>query len=83
MAAFVGKYQFGSSFRFAFIALISTFNLFCVCVTGNHVCVAIMNNFVPRSEVDYYTVPHGLEKEPRLPPYLAAPLHNFIMQVRS
>lgn len=48
---------------------------------GNHACVAVINNFVPRAEVDYYTVPHGLEKEPRLPPFLAAPLHKFIMQV--
>ncbi|KAE8747688.1 hypothetical protein FOCC_FOCC005667 [Frankliniella occidentalis] len=48
---------------------------------GNHNCVAVMNNFVPRSEIDYYTVPQGLEKEPRLQPFLAAPLHKFIMQV--
>lgn len=52
-------------------------------LSGNHTCVAVMNNFVPRAEVDYYTVPHGLEKEPRLPPFLAAPLHKFIMQVIS
>ncbi|XP_075220966.1 ankyrin repeat and MYND domain-containing protein 2 [Lycorma delicatula] len=48
---------------------------------GNHHCVAVINNFIPKSDVDYYTVPQGLEKEPKLPPVLAAPLHKFIMQV--
>lgn len=57
-----------------------TFSNIFSCV-GNHNCVAVMNNFVPRAEVDYFTVPQGLEKEPRLPPFLAAPLHKFIMQV--
>ncbi|XP_034244556.1 ankyrin repeat and MYND domain-containing protein 2 [Thrips palmi] len=48
---------------------------------GNHACVSVINNFVPRASIDYYTVPQGLEKEPRLPPFLAAPLHKFVMQV--
>lgn len=49
---------------------------------GNHACVAVINNFLPRSEIDYYTQPHGLETEPKLPPHLAAPLHKFILQVK-
>jgi hypothetical protein len=50
-------------------------------ISGNHVCVAIINNYIPKSDVDYYTIPQGLETEPKLPPTLAAPLHKFIMQV--
>ena len=49
--------------------------------TGNHKCVAVINNFVPKSEVDYYTVPQGLETEPKLPPRFATPLHRFVIQV--
>lgn len=48
---------------------------------GNHKCVAVINNFVPKSEVDYYTVPQGLETEPKLPPRFATPLHKFVIQV--
>ncbi|XP_049799785.1 ankyrin repeat and MYND domain-containing protein 2-like [Schistocerca nitens] len=48
---------------------------------GNHACVAVINNFVPKADVDYYTVPQGLETEPKLTPVLAAPLHKFVMQV--
>uniref|UniRef100_A0A1B6D4L7 MYND-type domain-containing protein n=3 Tax=Clastoptera arizonana TaxID=38151 RepID=A0A1B6D4L7_9HEMI len=48
---------------------------------GNHMCVAVINNFIPKSEVDYYTIPQGFEVEPKLPPALSAPLHKFIMQV--
>ncbi|KAG8285790.1 Ankyrin repeat and MYND domain-containing protein 2 [Homalodisca vitripennis] len=47
---------------------------------GNHMCVAIINNFVPRVEVDYFTVPQGLESEPKLPPSLAGHVHKFAMQ---
>lgn len=48
---------------------------------GNHACVAAINNFVPKADVDYYTVPRGLEKQPKLEPFLASPFHKFIMQV--
>lgn len=48
---------------------------------GNHDCVAVINNFVPKSDVDYYTKPRGLETESKLPGHLALPLHKFIMQV--
>lgn len=57
------------------------FVLMSVCSIGNHACVSVINNFVPRGAIDYYTVPQGLDKEPRLPPFLAAPLHKFVMQV--
>ncbi|KAJ9576501.1 hypothetical protein L9F63_025605, partial [Diploptera punctata] len=48
---------------------------------GNHNCVAVINNFIPRADIDYYTVPRGLETEPKLPPIIAASLHKFVMQV--
>lgn len=48
---------------------------------GMHACVATINNHIPKSDVDYYTVPHGLETEPKLPPFMASALHKFMMQV--
>ncbi|XP_052594306.1 ankyrin repeat and MYND domain-containing protein 2 isoform X1 [Peromyscus californicus insignis] len=45
---------------------------------GQHDCVAIINNFFPRERLDYYTKPQGLDKEPKLPPKLAGPLHKII-----
>ena len=45
--------------------------------------VALINNFTPRSLVDYYTVTRGQETEPKLPPSLAAPTHHLLMQVRG
>nr|CAI5860285.1 unnamed protein product [Callosobruchus analis] len=48
---------------------------------GHHNCVAVINNYIPRSEVDYYTMIHGLEQEQYLMPFLAESLHKFIMEV--
>ncbi|KAF6085343.1 ankyrin repeat and MYND domain containing 2 [Phyllostomus discolor] len=45
---------------------------------GQHDCVTVINNFFPRERLDYYTKPQGLDKEPKLPPKLAAPLHKII-----
>uniref|UniRef100_A0AC11ELB1 Ankyrin repeat and MYND domain containing 2 n=1 Tax=Ovis aries TaxID=9940 RepID=A0AC11ELB1_SHEEP len=45
---------------------------------GQHDCVTIINNFFPREKLDYYTKPQGLDKEPKLPPKLAGPLHKII-----
>lgn len=45
---------------------------------GQHDCVAIINNFFPRERLDYYTKPQGLDKEAKLPPKLAGPLHKII-----
>lgn len=45
---------------------------------GQYDCVAIINNFFPRERLDYYTKPQGLDKEPKLPPKLAGPLHKII-----
>ncbi|KAA8586073.1 hypothetical protein FQN60_007642 [Etheostoma spectabile] len=46
---------------------------------GQHDCVTVINNFFSRARLEYYTQPQGLEKEPRLPPQLAGPLHKIIM----
>ncbi|KAL3268837.1 hypothetical protein HHI36_007928 [Cryptolaemus montrouzieri] len=43
---------------------------------GHHSCVAIINNYVPKEEVDYY-----LKNKPLLPKFLAESFHKFIMQV--
>nr|KAF6417827.1 ankyrin repeat and MYND domain containing 2 [Rousettus aegyptiacus] len=45
---------------------------------GQHDCVTVINNFFPRERLDYYTKPQGLDKEPKLPPKLAGPLHKII-----
>ncbi|KAM7382942.1 hypothetical protein PAMP_002635 [Pampus punctatissimus] len=47
--------------------------------SGQHDCVTVINNFFSRARLDYYTKPQGLEKEPKLPPKLAGPLHKVIM----
>ncbi|XP_033856207.1 ankyrin repeat and MYND domain-containing protein 2-like isoform X1 [Acipenser ruthenus] len=46
---------------------------------GQHDCVTVINNFFPRERLDYYTKPQGLDKEAKLPPKLAGPLHKIIM----
>lgn len=48
---------------------------------GNHSCVATINNFIPKVDIDYYTKPQGLQTEAMLPPHLADHFHKFIMQV--
>lgn len=48
---------------------------------GNHDCVATINNFIPKADIDYYITPQGLQTEPMLPPHLADSFHKFIMQV--
>uniref|UniRef100_A0A3Q1IHM4 MYND-type domain-containing protein n=1 Tax=Anabas testudineus TaxID=64144 RepID=A0A3Q1IHM4_ANATE len=46
---------------------------------GQHDCVTVINNFFSRARLEYYTRPQGLEREPKLPPVLAGPLHRIIM----
>lgn len=47
---------------------------------GQHDIVSIINNFIPRDELLYYTKIVGLETEPRLSQNLVSPLHSFIRQ---
>ncbi|XP_041665506.1 ankyrin repeat and MYND domain-containing protein 2-like [Cheilinus undulatus] len=46
---------------------------------GQHDCVTVINNFFSPARLEYYTRPQGLEREPKLPPRLAGPLHKIIM----
>ncbi|XP_031846094.1 ankyrin repeat and MYND domain-containing protein 2 [Nomia melanderi] len=48
---------------------------------GNHNCVATINNFIPKADIDYYIKPQGLQTESMLPPHLADCFHKFVMQV--
>ncbi|XP_059899102.1 ankyrin repeat and MYND domain-containing protein 2-like [Gadus macrocephalus] len=46
---------------------------------GQHDCVSVINNFFPRARLDYFTTAQGQDKEPKLPPKLAGPLHKIVM----
>lgn len=47
---------------------------------GNHVAVATINNFIPKSELEYYTKLQGQQTEPYLPVYLLDAFHSFVIQ---
>eukprot|EP00795_Rhopilema_esculentum_P003723 gene3723-14998_t len=46
---------------------------------GRHDCVSLINNYIARHDIEYYTKPQGLEKEPKLASFLAEPLQRFII----
>lgn len=48
---------------------------------GNHSCVSTINNFVPKSDIEHYTVAQGQQSSPSLPPFLADSFHRFVMQI--
>lgn len=48
---------------------------------GNHSCVATINNFIPKSEIDYFTEIQGQQTKPSLPPFITDSFHKFVMQV--
>nr|CAG4650976.1 EOG090X06BA [Simocephalus serrulatus]SVE94240.1 EOG090X06BA [Simocephalus serrulatus] len=48
---------------------------------GNHGVVSVINNFIPRTDIEQYTVVCKDETEPKLPPAAAPALHKFVMQV--
>lgn len=48
---------------------------------GNHNCVATINNFIPKSDVDYYTVKQGVQENPYLPAFLTDSFHKFVTQI--
>lgn len=50
-----------------------------ILLPGQHDCVTVINNFFSLARLEYYTKPQGVEREPRLPPRLAGPLHKIIM----
>nr|SVE74185.1 EOG090X06BA [Daphnia barbata] len=48
---------------------------------GNHTIVSIINNFIPRRDIERYTVATDGQSDPKLPPAAASALHKFVMQV--
>ncbi|CAH4037195.1 ankyrin repeat and MYND domain-containing protein 2 [Pieris brassicae] len=48
---------------------------------GNHHTVATINNFIPRTEISYFSTPQGQQTEPYLPALLVEPLHKFVLGV--
>lgn len=47
---------------------------------GNHPAVACINNFIPKSEIEYYCKAQGQQKEPYLPILLLDSFHKFVIQ---
>ena len=50
---------------------------------GNHECVALINNFVPKEDVYYYTRKQPFEEEAKLPLKMAKPLHELVMTMNT
>lgn len=48
---------------------------------GNHNCVSTINSFVDRKDVEYFSVPQGLDEAPKMDPMCVTSVHNLIMQV--
>ena len=48
---------------------------------GNHACAAVINQFIPKSDLEYYSKSTCLETEQKLPGFLVLPLHRFVMNV--
>ncbi|XP_023023456.2 ankyrin repeat and MYND domain-containing protein 2 [Leptinotarsa decemlineata] len=48
---------------------------------GHHDCVAIINNFIPKSDIEYYTTVQGSQTSPYLPIFLVESFHKFVMQI--
>jgi len=48
---------------------------------GNHSCVSTINNYIPKSDIEHYTVVQGQQAKPLLPPFLAESFHKFVMQI--
>ncbi|XP_060582578.1 ankyrin repeat and MYND domain-containing protein 2-like [Ruditapes philippinarum] len=45
---------------------------------GQHQCVAVINNYYDKHDLEYYTVPRGQEKEPKLPPMVLPALLKLL-----
>ena len=50
-------------------------------LSGNHEAVAVINNYVEKEDVYYFTRKQPLETEAKLPLSLAKPIHNLVMSV--
>ncbi|XP_072388562.1 ankyrin repeat and MYND domain-containing protein 2-like [Diabrotica undecimpunctata] len=47
---------------------------------GHHNCVSVINSYIPKSDIDYYTTGTA-NRGPYLPPFLSESFHKFVMQV--
>jgi hypothetical protein len=47
---------------------------------GQHSSVSIINSFISREQIEYFTQIRGLESEPKLSSRLVSPLHSFVRQ---
>jgi len=50
---------------------------------GNHDCVAVINNYVPKEDILYFTRKQPFEDKPKLSPELARPLHDLVMMMNT
>lgn len=48
---------------------------------SNHQAVATINNFIPKTDIEYYTKIQGQQIEPYLPIILLESFHKFIIQI--
>lgn len=46
---------------------------------GRHNCVTLINNFVEKDNVKYYTKKHGLQEEAKLKEHVAAIVHKYML----
>lgn len=46
---------------------------------ANTKVVSTINNFISKSEIEYYTKPQGLQSEPSLPPVVLDAFHKFVI----
>ncbi|KAK2150640.1 hypothetical protein LSH36_397g02007 [Paralvinella palmiformis] len=47
-------------------------------LSGQSQCTVVINNFIPKSDIEFYCEPQGLETEPKLPPHLCIPLYELV-----
>lgn len=52
-----------------------------VTLVGNSGCAAVINNYVPKEDIFYFTRKQPLEMEAKLPYHLAKPIHDLVMTV--
>merc|ERR1719203_2709192 len=50
---------------------------------GNHDCVSVINNYVEKKDVYYYTKKQPFEENAKLPLAMAKPLHQLVMTMNS
>lgn len=48
---------------------------------NNHACVATINNFIPKSNLEYLTKVQPGQTEPILPPEILDQFHKFVIEI--